>query len=168
MMELRVQRQRKGRRRWIVGVLFLGALVWGANHFLFSNPAVAALAAEPRTSGMRISSHLRWYVDPATLILDLKQADVPEPADLFRGLLRAVKAVDDATWMPGGVVLLRDGEPVYTVSGDQLSKLAYQFSVSRNPNGVLGALVQALRLPDGNRLPPIGITDAAAGWGSAR
>ncbi len=168
MMELRVQRERKGRRRWIVGVLLLGALVWGFNHFLFSNPAVAALAAEARTSGMAISSHLRWYVDPATLVLDLKRADVPESADLFRGLLRAVKAVDDATWMPGGVVLLRDGKPVYTISGADLSKLAYQFGVSRNPNAVLVALVQALRLPDGQPLPPTAVGDAADRWGQAR
>ncbi len=167
VMQLRVQRQRKGRRRWIVGLVVLVALVWGMNAYLFGRPAARALAADPRTAGMALASHLRYYVDPATLILDLRRADAADPADLFRGLLRAVKAVDDVTWIPGSVVLLRGGTPAFTIAGADLSRLAYTFSISRNPNSVLVQLVAALRLPDGVALPPMPVADAAARWAAA-
>jgi len=163
-MELRVQRQRKGRRRWIVGVLVLAALVWGTNWYLFARPAARALAADGHTAGMQLRSHLRYFVDPATWVVDLRRADVADPADLFRGLLRAVKAVDDVTWIPGTVVLLRAGTPTYTVAGADLSRLAYTFSISRNPASVLVRLVAVLRVPGGGALPPMPVTDAASRW----
>ncbi len=163
-MALRVERKKKGRKRWIVGVVFLAALVWGMNTFLFGRPAAAALAADPRTAVMALTSHLRYYVDPATWILDLTKADVGDPADLLRGLLHAVKAVDDATWIPSQVLLLRSGKPVYSVAGADLSRLAYQFSVRANPGAVLNGLVRSLRTPDGGALPPLTATDAATRW----
>ena len=163
-MQLRVQRERKGRRRWILGLLVLGALVWGTNWYLFSRPAAQALAADRSTAGMGLGSHLRYYVDPATWIVDLKRADVADPVDLFRGLLRAVKVVDDATWIPATVVLLRSGTPVYAIAGPDISRLAYEFSIARNPASVLITLVAALRLPGGGALPPMPVTDAARRW----
>ena len=166
-MALRVDRKRRLRKRWILGVLFLAALVWGTNSYLFSRPAAAALAADPRTTGMALESHLRFYVDPATWIIDLRKAEVGDPADLLRGLLRAVKSVDDATWIPSQVLLLRAGKPVYSVAGGDLSRLAYQFSVSRNPGAILNGLVRALRAPTGGGLPPLTVTDAASAWASA-
>ncbi|HTR89160.1 MAG TPA: hypothetical protein VMG62_03510, partial [Solirubrobacteraceae bacterium] len=49
VMELRARRKKKGRRRWVLGVLVLGALVWGTNTYLYRRPAAAALAADPHT-----------------------------------------------------------------------------------------------------------------------
>jgi hypothetical protein len=164
VMELRVQRQRKGRRRWIVGLLVLAALVWGTNWYLFSRPAAQVLSADRHTAGMQFRSHLRYYVDPGTWIVDLRRADVADPADLFRGLLRAVKAVDDVTWIPETVVLQRGGRPTYTITGSALSRMAYTFSISRNPASVLVSLVAVLRLPGGGPLPPMPVTDAASRW----
>jgi hypothetical protein len=168
MRELRERRKKKGRRRWIFGVLVLAALVWGTNAYLFRRPATAALAADPHTSGVVLAVHLRYYVDPATLIVDLRRADVADPTDLFRGLLRAIKAVDDATWIPGTVVLLRAGTPVYTISGAELSRVAYTYSVAQNPASVLVDLVGQLRLPTGDAAPPMPVTDAAGRWAAGR
>lgn len=168
VLDLRAQRRRKGRRRWIVGVLFLGALVWGANTYLFARPATAALAADSSFSKVVLAAHLRYYVDPTTLILDLRRAQVADPADLFGALLRAIKALDDATWMPGQVVLQRGGVPVYTVGGAALSRLAYDYSVAKKPAPVLLKLVEALRLPDGRAVPPMPVTAAAGRWASGR
>lgn len=167
-MALRVERKKKGRRRWIVGLLVLVLLVWGMNAFLYSRPASVALAADPHTSGMALAAHLRYYLDPTTLILDLKRANVADPVDLFRGLLRAVKKADDATWIPATVVLLRSGTPVYTIAGADISRLAYEFSIARNPNSVVIQLPGKLRLPGGGPLPPMQVSDAASRWGGAR
>ena len=163
-MDLRVQRQKKGRRRWLLGLVVLVALVWGTNAYLFARPAAQSVAADPHTAGMVLSVHLRYYVDPGTLIVDLRRADATDPADLFRGMLRAIKAVDDVTWIPGKVLLLRAGKPTYSIAGTDLSRLAYTFSVARNPTSVLVALVAALRLPGGGALRARPVTDAAAGW----
>jgi hypothetical protein len=163
-MDLRVQRQRKGRRKYIVGLVLLVALVWFANVYLFSSPVRTSLASDPRTARMAITAHLKYYLDPTTLNLDLRAAQVDDPADLFRGLLRAVKAVDDRTWVPGHIVLLRAGEPVYTIAGADLAHAAYEYSIARNQGAVIVAFVQALRLPDGKALPPMPVTDAAGRW----
>ncbi len=168
LLDHRAQQKRKGRRRWITGLVLLGALVWGANTFLFSKPAAKALLADPRTSGVVIAAHLRWYVDPVTLILDLRQTQVADPADLLGALLRAVKGVDDATWMPGNVVLQRGGVPVYTIDGAVLSRLAAEYATAPKPAPLLLALVQALRLPDGSAAPQQSVTDAAQRWASGR
>ena len=167
-MALRVERKKKGRRRWIVGLLLLAALVWGMNAYLYGRPASAALAADPHTSRMALAAHLRYYLDPTTLILDLRRADVADPVDLFRGLLRAVKKADDATWIPSTVDLQRSGTTVYTIAGADISRLAYEFSIARNPNSVVVQLPGKLRLPDGGALPPMQVSDAATRWARAR
>jgi hypothetical protein len=169
-MDLRVQRQKKGRRRWVVVVVVLVALVWGMNYVMISRPVAAALAADERTSGIGLTAHLRYYLDPTTLRLDLGRMQVADTIDLFRGLLAAAKAVGDASWgIPGVTALSRDGELVYTIAGGDLRQLAHDFPLSRRPAAVLGALVQALRQPDGQPLPPATTVEAAARrWATGR
>jgi hypothetical protein len=169
-MDLRVQQKKKGRRRWIVVVVVLVALVWGMNYVMISRPVAAALAADPRTAGMRLTAHLRYFLDPTTLALDLGRVQVADTTDLFRGLLVAAKAVSDASWgIPGVTALSHDGNLVYTVDGDDLRQLAHDFPLSRKPDAVLGALVEALRQPDGKPLgPDATVQSAARRWAAGR
>ena len=166
VLELRAQQKRKGRRRWIFGLILLAAVVWGANTFLFSRPAAQALAGDPRSSGVVLAVHLRYYLDPTTLIMDLRRADLADPSDLFRALLKATKGVDDVTWVPGRVLLLRGGEQVFEIAGADLGRSAADYASARNPAAVLVALIPKLRLPGGGAPPPMPVTDAADRWAS--
>jgi hypothetical protein len=163
VMALRVQRKKQGRRRWMVIVFVLVALVWGMNYVMISRPVAAALAAGPRTAGIRLSAHFRFFVDPTTLALDLGRVQVTDTTDVFRGLLAAAEAVASASWgIPGVTTLSRDGVLVYTIAGDDLRQLAHDFSVSRRPAAVLGGLVRALRQADGRPLGPEATVESAA------
>jgi hypothetical protein len=165
-MAMRVQHQKKRRRRWIVIVVVLVALVWGLNYFMISRPIAAALAADGRSAGIGLTGHLRYYVDPTTLALDLGRVQVADTTDVFRALLMVAKGLSDASWgIPGAVALSRDGNPVYTIAGGALRQMAHDYPLARKPAVVLLALVQALRRPDGKDLGPEATVESAArGW----
>lgn len=167
-MDLRQQRQKKGRRRWIVGLVLLVALGWGANHFVLSAPVAAALAADPRTAGIALSTHMQYYLNPATLVLDLGGGQVGDTTDLFRGLMLAANALDQSAWPFHQFVLSRAGDPVYIVDGADLYQLAHDYGVSRRSGAVLGVLLTKLRLPGGQPLPATTVEDAARRWATGR
>jgi len=162
-MALRVDRQKKKRRSWVVVVVGLVALVWGLNYFMISRPVAAALAADQRLAPMALGAHLRWFVDPGTLAFDLGGVGVADTTDLFRGLLAAAKALSDGSWgIPGSVTLSRSGDLVYTIAGEDLRRTAHDFPLSRRPVQVLGTLIQSLRGPDGKPLGPETTLESAA------
>jgi len=162
-MELRVQREKKRRRSWVVALVVLVALVWGLNYVMISRPVAAALAADPRTAGITLAAHLRYFVDPTTLSLDLRGVGTADTTDVFRGLFAAAKALADGSWgIPHTVSLSRGGALVYTVAGDDLRQQAHDFPLARKPAAILGALVRALRGPDGKPLGPEATVESAA------
>jgi hypothetical protein len=167
-MDLRVQREKKGRRRWIVALLVLAALSWGANHFIVSAPVAAALAADPRTSGIGLTGHMQYYVNPVTLVLDLRPAPVADTTDLFRALMLAASALDQSAWPFHQFVLSRDGDAVYTIAGADLYQLAHDYGFARKPLVVLGTLLTKLRLPDGRSLAAGTVEGAARRWATGR
>jgi len=153
-MDLRAQHQRNRRRRWLAIVVVLVALVWGLNYAMISRPVAAALAADRRTAGIALTAHLRYFLDPTTLSLDLGRVQTADTTDVFRGLVAAANALADGSWgIPGTVSLSRGGDLVYTVDGDNLRQLAHDFPLSRKPAAVLDTLVQALRQPGSSFKP---------------
>jgi hypothetical protein len=167
-MDLRVQREKKGRRRWIVALLFLAALSWGANHFVLSAPVAAALAADPRTSGIGLTAHMQYYVNPVTLVLDLGAAPVADTTDLFRGLMLAAAALDQSAWPFHRFVLSRGGDAVYTIDGTDLYQLAHDYSFARKPAVVLGTLLTKLQVPAGQSAAPATVEAAVRRWATGR
>lgn len=160
---MRVQRQKKRRRRWIVIVVVLAALVWGLNYFMISRPIAAALAADQRTAGIALTAHLRFFVDPTTLSVDLGRVQAADTADVFRALAIAADALVDRSWgLPGTLTLSHRGDLVYTVAGDDLRQRAHDLQISRQPAQILGAMVQRLRGPDGQPLGPETTVESAA------
>ena len=160
---MRVQHEKKRRRRWIVVVVVLAALVWGLNYFMVSRPIAAALAADQRTAGIALTAHLRFFLDPTTLSLDLGRVQAADTTDVFRALAAAADALVDRSWgLPGTITLSRGGNLVYTIAGDDLRQRAHDLSISRRPAQVLGAMVQALRGPDGEPLGPETTVESAA------
>ena len=167
-MELRVQRQKKGRRRWVVVFVVLVALVWGMNAFMLGRPVAAALAADPRTAGLVVKAHLRYFLDPTTVTLDLGKVQAADSTDVFRGLMLAASAVDRSAWPFAGFVLCRDGDAVFTIAGADLYQLAHDYGVARRPAVVLVALLAKLRPAAGAGGAGATVEEAARRWITGR
>jgi hypothetical protein len=167
-MDLRVQRQRKGRRRWIAIVVVLAALVWGMNTVMISRPVAAALAADQRAAGIGFTAHLRYFLDPSTLSLDLARMQAADTADLFRGLLLAAGALDRSAWSFRRFVLSRAGDAIYSIPGPDLYQLAHDYALSRKPAAVLATLLTKLRLAGSQGPAPATVEEAARLWATGR
>ncbi len=161
--ELNTRRRRKGLVRLVLAVAILVVLLRGGNWMLEARPVAAALAADPRTAQLQLDAHLRLYVDPTTLILDLQRPQLADTADLWTALFLASRALASG-FEPERVVLARAGEPVFTLSGADFAQLGRDFGLVRNPVVVMRTLMPMLRLPSGAPLPPGDPVDAARRW----
>lgn len=89
------------RRRWpYLIALPLGAaiLVWSLNYMLVQRGVSQALNSDARNAGYSISAHYRFYVEPSTLVLDLRDVSAAAPLHLFRGLFQSATALESAGW----------------------------------------------------------------------
>jgi len=163
LKELRKERKRSSLLRTVFGLALLAVLVWGANLWLVGRPVRAALASDPRTAAIGIVGHLDKYVILPTLVLDLRTVGVADTNDLLRAVLVVGRDLRSLTIIDR-VVLARNGEPVYALSGDDFRRSGHDLTVVRNQVVVLRSLTDALRLPDGPKPPPMDFGDAARRW----
>jgi hypothetical protein len=145
--ELRGERRRRAIRRTVAGAVILVALVWGANALLFGRPVASALAADSAAARVRIAAHLHYYVDPLTLVLDLRQADAAAPERAFYGLLVAAAALHTADLGFRRIILTRGGHASFIIAGDDFDRLGAEFTGRGNP------LVWAWKVPEKLRGP---------------
>ncbi len=158
--------QAKHRRRRFVRLLvtlgLIAFLIWGANVSLVGNVVQASLAATSRAAGTDLVGHLRWYVDPTTIVLDLRAAGADTEA-----LLPAALGTGTRLMLPGvvkNVILTRRGQPVYGLSGADLQRFGAALAERRNPLVALRDLPAALRLPAGTAAQVGDATEAARQW----
>jgi hypothetical protein len=163
LKELRKERKRSSLLRTVFGLALLAGLVWGANLLLLGRPVQAALASDPRTAPIGMVGHLDKYVILPTLVLDLRTTGVTDTSDLLRGVLVVGRDLRSLTIIDR-VVLARSGEPVWALSGDDFRRVGHDFTVVRNQVLVLRSLTEALRLPDGQKPPPLDFGEAARRW----
>jgi hypothetical protein len=143
--EHRASRRRRNLVRSSLGLALIVAALWAANVVLIAHPVRDALAADSATAGVRLSARFQWYVDPTTLVLDLRAADPAAPQAAFRALLVTAVAMRQEQRTFGRVVLARAGTPVYVLSGDDFQVLAAQFASGGNPFDVLRSIPPLLR-----------------------
>lgn len=161
LVEHRAARGRAAVVRGGAGLVLIVAALWGANAFLVSQPVSKALAADTAAARVRLGARFQWYVDPTTLVLDLRSADPAAPERAFRGLLVAADAMRREGRTFGRVVLARAGTPVYVLSGDDFRRLGGEFASARNPLDLLRAIPPMLRGTFGsNAFGPFGATMA--------
>ncbi len=164
--DLRSQRKRSRLLKTVFGLVLLVVLVYGANAMIINRPVRASLAKDPRTAPIVMLAHFDRYVIPTTLVLDLQAPGVTDTTDLWRGLFAVGRDLGGLT-LVDRVVLARLGTPVYALSGDAFRHLGHDFWVARNQVLVLRALVDALQLPLGGKVPPMDFGDAARRWAGA-
>ena len=161
--EERSRQRRRSWRRRVFGLALIAFLVWGANVTLVGNPVKTSLAADARTAGIGLVGHFAYYVDPTTLVLDLRQPTPGDTAWLWTAALRTAPRLVLPNVVKQ-VLLERAGTPVYLMSGDDYRRLGRQLAEQRNPVLVLRDLPATLKLPDGTLAPAGDAAEAAQRW----
>ncbi len=127
-------------------VLLLG---WGLNYLLVGQPVAHKLDADPRNSGYSLSAHYRYYLDPTTLVLDLRDVESAAPVDLFRAVFQSADALHAAGRRFDRVILARSGKPVFIIQGKEFSSLGEEFAAGQNPVYLIRTLPEKLYRPSG-------------------
>jgi hypothetical protein len=164
--EERAKQRRRSRLRTLITLALIAFMVWGANVTLVGNPVRASLAGDAHAAGIGLVGHLGWYVDPTTIVLDLRQLAGADTMELFPAALAAGGQLF-APDLVRRVVFARSGEPVYELSGADFRRLGAQLAARRNPVLVLRDLPALLRQPDGTTAPVADAADASRHWAGA-
>lgn len=142
-----------GKRRFLgVGVLIVLILivVAGLNHLLVRSPVADALKADSRNEGYRLSARFHLFLDPKTLVLDLKEVESAAPIDLLRGLFQAAGALHQADRSFDRVILARSGDDVFHLDGGDFRELGSEFENGQNPVYLMRTLPEKLKTPSGS------------------
>jgi hypothetical protein len=141
---------RRTRTWYLLAIPALAFLViWSLNHMLVGRPVERKLSQDPRNSGYSLSAHYRYYIDPNTLVLDLRRVESAAPVDLFRALFQAAEAMHEVGRSFDRVVLARAGTPVFLMKGDDLSTIGAEFAAGQNPVYLIRTLPEKLYRLDG-------------------
>jgi hypothetical protein len=132
-------------------IALLGVAVYTANYFLVGRPVANALDEDSRNEGYTIKAHLRFYVDPTTLVLDLTSIEHASPADLIRGLLNGSAALHKSGRRFNRVILARSHNEVLYIEGDDFEELARESEMGENPVYLVRTLPEKLHKPDGRQ-----------------
>lgn len=135
--------------RPVLLVLLLVALVAGANHWMVGRPVATKLASDERNAGFDLAAHYQYFLNPGTLVLDLKRVDAAAPLDLLRGLFQAAAALHAESRHFDQVLLCRSGKTIYLLDGVAFGTLGAEFAGGQNPVYLIRTLPQHLRRPDG-------------------
>jgi hypothetical protein len=140
------------RRRWpylIALLLGAGIVIWSLNYLLVQRAVSEVISADPRNAGYSFSAHYNFYVDPSTLVLDLRDVSAAAPLDLFRGLFQSAAVLAKAGRRFDRVVLARAGTPVFMMAGDEFRQLGVEFEGGQNPIFLIRTLPEKLYKPTG-------------------
>jgi hypothetical protein len=143
-----------GARRVALFAVLVAILVFAANYGLVTRPVNQALAADTRNAGYALWAHYRWFVDPGTLVLDLRRAEAAAPIDLFRGLFQSAAAFAAENRQFDRVILARAGEPVFVLKGESYATLGREFQAGQNPVFLIRTLPEKLFRPSGEQAYP--------------
>lgn len=134
----------------LAGLVLLCLLVWAGNYLLVGLPVSNELGSDPRNGGYHLSARYRLYVDPSTLVLNLRSVDQAAPLDLFRGLFQAAKAMHEHDRSFSKVVLERAGKSIFMIEGSAFAELGAEYAAGQNPIYLIRTLPEKVYHLDGN------------------
>lgn len=130
-------------------VVAIGVVIGIANFLLVAQPVQQQLQADPRNHGVSLTARYASYVDPRTLVLDLRAVRDAAPADLFRTVLQSAHAFHQRDQRFERVVLARSGKPVFVMEGRVFATLGAEFGADDNPLSLVRTLPSHLLRPSG-------------------
>ncbi len=144
-----------GKRRWLFAMLGGAAIVVTAallrDHIAVARPVAQAIEADSRNSGIELTGHFQYRVVSSTLVLDLRGPVSASPAAVFRALFEVADALHREERVFDEVLIARDGDAVFAMSGRDFDDIGRSFGASENPLYLLRTLPEKLRRPDGSR-----------------
>ena len=146
--EVRMQRHKRIRYAFFLPALAI-ILIWGLNYILVANPVEKKLSADTRNNGCSLRAHYHYYLDPNTLVLDLRKIENAAPIDLFRILFQAAQALHESGRRFDKVVLARTGTSVFQMKGEEFSTIGLEFAAGQNPIYLIRTLPEKLYRMDG-------------------
>ena len=132
-----------------IAAFALVAVVLLANVVLAWRPVSKALSEDSRNSGYVLRAHLGGYVNPSTLVLDLREVKLAAPVDLLRGVFQSAGALHSAGRRFDRVVLERQGTPVFLMKGQDFADIGAQQTSGENPVYMIRKFPSKLYRPDG-------------------
>lgn len=138
-------------KRWAVGILAVIVTVAATNWLYAGRPVSSALGADSRNEVFTIRAHLRFYVNPTSLVLDLRKVEEPgvAPVELMRGIIQTAEAFSSRRRKFNKVTLSRRGNAVYELSGEDYYELGIESAVGQNPLYMVRTFPEKLYLTDG-------------------
>jgi len=108
----------------ILTVLIIGIYLY--NYCTINNPVQTELNSDPRNSGINISTHYENYIEPNTLILNLKEfSGDKSKTDIFRALLQTAEALKGQKFEY--VILAYNGTNKFEFTGDYFKQLGDEY-----------------------------------------
>ncbi|NLH81146.1 MAG: hypothetical protein GX458_09945 [Phyllobacteriaceae bacterium] len=134
-------------RKTIVVLLLAGVATVAANLFLVTLPAFERLSADPRNAKILIVPHLRWGIDPTTLVIDLWRVDgTAAMVDVDRCLLDVAAALKDRDFTR--VELAHRTSVRFQMSGSYFKTLGTERDW-QNPVYTMRTMPENMQTPDG-------------------
>lgn len=121
-------------KKALIGLIILVTLIIGTylyNYYTINYPVQTELNNDPRNSGINISTHYENYIDPNTLILDLKEfSGNKSQIDIFRALLQTAYALKADKFK--SVKLQFQGEDKFIIPGSYFNEIGKGYA-DENP-----------------------------------
>jgi len=143
-------------RLWVAVAAGAAAITIGTgsvNYVLVGRPLAAHSTHTADNSGTEgaVTAHLRWFVDPTTLVLDVRDSyDAVDSAKVLAGFARVAAALSVESHTYSRVILARHGKTIFYMPGSALRGIG-DLLAKGDSDGVL-ALPVALARPDGWRV----------------
>lgn len=130
------------------GLLLLIVAVYGWNYLMLQLPMSEVIREDGRNSGVSVSAHYNYYLDPSTLVYDLhKVSGTNSKADVFRVLLQY--AVKMKARRYDRVYLAYSGETKFVLDGGYFQQLGEEYG-TQNPVYTIRTFPSHLKRPDGS------------------
>ena len=112
-------------KKILISLIALAVLIVGIylyNYYRINYPVQTELNNDPRNSGINITTHYENYIEPNTLILDLKEfSGDKSKMDIFRTLLQTAYALKDDDFK--SVNLQYQGKDKFIIPGSYFKEL---------------------------------------------
>ena len=130
----------------ILGLLV--AIIVTANYVLLQHPMSQVLKEDARNDGIQVFTHFKYFVDPTTLVYDLRSVSgESSPMDVTRVLLKYAERQQDSSFST--IELSHQGTGKFLLQGDYFKTLGKEFK-QQNPAYTLRTLPENILNIDGS------------------
>lgn len=130
------------------GLLLLIVMVYGWNYLMLQLPMSEVIQEDGRNSGVSVSAHYSYYLDPTTLVYDLRDVSMTNSkADVFRVLLQYSAKMKSRRY--DRVLLAFRGETKFVLDGAYFQQLGEEYG-TQNPVYTIRTFPSHLKRPDGS------------------